>query len=61
MLRVVQTDMDMLDAGYDVTPYITVQCDCGTVTSYSQDEPGHRWHDPVYCSNPECGKVIGKT
>jgi hypothetical protein len=60
-MRKVTLDIDMLDAGYDPTPYVVVVCECGTETGYSQDAPGNRTFDEVYCNNPECGKVIGKT
>lgn len=45
----------------DTATYVIVMCECGTETRYTQDPPGHRWHDEVYCSNPDCRKVIGKT
>jgi hypothetical protein len=54
------TDYEMADElALDLAPKVTVACDCGTVTSYYQDAPGHRCFDPVTCDG--CGKVIGKT
>jgi hypothetical protein len=55
------TDEDMIDAGYEPATFVIVVCECGTENRYMQDAPGHRCFDEVYCSNPDCRKVIGKT
>ena len=54
-------DEDMLDAGYDVPTFVVVICECGTENRYHKDPPGHHMGDEVYCTNPDCRKVVGTT